>query len=298
VSSRGPRFDPASAWQTLLEQVALGCRAPGTIGHANAADLFEQRLADVAARASNVGAPARQSWDIDFRGQPTTLTNVMVRIAGSDPDAPTTLVGSHYDARWIADRDPDPTRRGDPIPAANDGGSGTALMLELARALGEQPPTGDVVLAFFDGEDLGDVDGFPYAVGSRRFASETPDGFAADRVVALDMVGGKEMALNIEANSLSDPVGRAIFTDLFRLGRSAGRSAFYGGQTRWIYSDHGPFLDVGLPAVCLIDIDYPQWHTHADRPEACQPESIRQVGDTLLEYLRGPGGGVPESTPW
>jgi glutaminyl-peptide cyclotransferase len=290
--SASPDFDGDAAWQHLLDQVALGVRAPGSPGHAAVAELFEQRLA---ALGSSVRPPVRQSWPIELRGAPVTLTNVLTRIQGVDRAAPTTLVGSHYDARWIADHDPDPERRDAPIPAANDGGSGTSVMLELARALSVRPPLGDVVLAFFDGEDLGDVDGFPYAVGSRRFVERPPEGFAVDRIIALDMVGGRDVRLSIEGNSLIDPRGRAMFVQLFGLGLAAGRPAFSGDRLHWIYSDHGPFLDVGLPAVCLIDIDYPQWHTHGDLPEACEAASLGQVGATLLDFLRGARIGVRES---
>jgi Zn-dependent M28 family amino/carboxypeptidase len=277
-------FDPRAAFQTLLDQVALGVRAPGTDGHRACSDLFAQRLADLGYE------PTLQRWDVSFREEPTRLTNVLLRIPGTDPAAPSTLLGSHYDARWEADHDPDPHKRGLPIPAANDGGSGTAVLMELARRLAEEPPAGDVVLAWFDGEDLGDIDGFEYAVGSRRFVQEPVAGFEADRVIALDMVGGRNMRLNIECNGLQDPVGHALFVDLFQRGRAAGHPAFFDNQVHWIYSDHGPFLDAGRPAICLIDIDYPQWHTHADLPHHCDPDSLGQVGSTLLDLLR-----VPES---
>lgn len=277
-------FEAAAAWQNLLDQVALGVRAPGTDGHRACADLFEERLTNLAARGG-IEAPTRQTWTIPFRERDIPLTNVLVRIPGRNPTAPSTLLGSHYDARWIADHDPDPSRRGEPIPAANDGGSGTAVLLELARALADTPPAGDVHLAFFDGEDLGDVEGCQYAEGSRHYVAQGPAD--VDRVIALDMVGGKNMRLNIEGNSLLHEASRDAFIDLFQRGRAAGRDAFFENQERWIYSDHGPFLDAGIPALCLIDIDYPQWHTHADLPEACHPDPLGQVGATLLEFLRG-----------
>ncbi len=301
----GPEFDASAAWQHLLDQVALGVRAPGTQGHRDCARLFEDRLAELAARCDRVGAPARMEWQQEFRGQSITLTNVLVRIEGTagasvGGPAPTTLVGSHYDARWQADNEDDPRLVAAPIPAANDGGSGTAAMLELARCFTERPPTGDLVLAFFDGEDLGGIDGLPYAVGSRHFVervlmAERPllggadldDTLQIDRVIALDMIGGRGAKLNIEGNSLvHDEESRALFLRLFRKGREAGRAPFFGGTERWIYSDHGPFVDVGFPAVCLIDIDYPEWHTQRDLPAACAPEPLADVGQTLLEVLR------------
>lgn len=288
----GPAFDAAAAWQHLLDQVGLGVRAPGTSGHAACATLFEDRLAELAAHNAHIGAPARQTWLQPFRGQDVRLTNVLVRIEGTrgvsaGGDAATTLLGSHYDARWQADNEDDPALVAAPIPAANDGGSGTACMLELARAFGEEPPDGDVILAFFDGEDLGGIDDLPYAVGSRWFVENPDPDWLCDRIVALDMIGGKGAKLNIEGNSLVHSAeARELFTRIFQVGRRAGRSAFFGGQERWIYSDHGPFLDAGMPALCLIDIDYPQWHTQRDLPAACAPEGIADVGQTLLDVLK------------
>lgn len=289
----GPGFDSAAAWQHLLDQVGLGVRAPGTPGHAACASLFEDRLAEIAARTAHIGDPARQSWLQPFRGEDVRLTNVLVRIEGSagvstGGRAATTLLGSHYDARWQADNEEDPSLVACPIPAANDGGSGTACLLELARAFAETPPEGDVILAFFDGEDLGGIDDLPYAVGSRWFVQNPDPAWLCDRVVALDMIGGKDARLNIEGNSLvHSEEARSLFARLFHTGRAAGRPAFSGDEERWIYSDHGPFLDAGVPALCLIDIDYPQWHTQQDLPAHCSPDGIADVGQTLLDVLRG-----------
>lgn len=289
----GSDFDAARAWQHLLDQVALGVRAPGTEGHRACADMFEDKLAELAAGCAWIHDPVRQTWTQPFRGQEVPLTNVLVRIAGTEGEssggaAPTTLVGSHYDARWQADNEDDPVLKAAPIPAANDGGSGTAAMLEMARAFTEQPPVGDVVLAFFDGEDLGGIDDLPYAVGSRWFVEHPDPDWEIDRIIALDMIGGKDAKLNLEGNSLLHPEARELFIRLFRRGRQMGRAPFFGGSERWIYSDHGPFLDVGAPALCLIDIDYPEWHTQRDLPSACAPEPIADVGQTLLEVLRAP----------
>lgn len=151
--------------------------------------------------------------------------------------------------------------------------------------MADTPPLRDLHLAFFDGEDLGDVDGYPYAEGSRHYVAQGPAD--VDRVIALDRAGGRNMRLNSEGNSLLHEASRDVFIDLFQRGRAAGRDAFFENQERWIYSDHGPFLDAGIPALCLIDIDYPQWHTHADLPDACHPDPLGQVGATLLEFLRG-----------
>ncbi len=274
-------FSGERAFSDLERQVDLGIRAPGTEGHEAVLELYEAALS-----AAGLDAK-RQRWEVSLSKIPSgkaTLTNLLCRVPGRGR-GPTTLVSSHYDSRWIADNDPDPALVDQPIPGANDGGSGTSVMLELARVWSEHPPAGDVILGFMDGEDLGDIDGHPFAVGSRQLVREAGD-LWPDRVIALDMVGGAEMRLNLEVNSLlSSREGAGIFFDLFLLGRSLELSPFFGGGPHSIYSDHGPWLEAGVPAVLLIDIEYPQWHTHQDLPAHCSSSSLEAVGRVLEEYL-------------
>jgi len=273
-------FSGERALSFLTRQVELGIRAPGTPGHEAAVDLFAQELITLELDAH------RQRWAVPLSKVPSgqvMLTNLLCRIPGGD--GPTTLVSSHYDSRWIADNDEDPALVDRPIPGANDGGSGSAVMLELARCLVARPPAGDVILGFMDGEDLGHIDDHPFAVGSRKLVEE-PGEYLPDRVISLDMVGGEGMRLNLELNSLMvSEEGAAIFLELFSLGRALDLRPFAGGNPHTIYSDHGPWLEAGVPAVLLIDIEYPQWHTHQDLPEHCSAESLEAVGLVLERYL-------------
>lgn len=276
-------FSGERAFCFLERQVALGIRAPGTPGHEAVLDLYEQALEALELSCT------RQRWDVPLSLVPdgqVTLTNLLCRIQGRGA-APTTLINSHYDSRWIADNEEDPELQDQPIPGANDGGSGTAVMLELARCLVANPPAGDVLLGFMDGEDLGHIDEHPFAVGS-RYMAQNPGAFLPDQVIALDMVGGENMRLNMEVNSLlSSRQGARIFFDLFLLGRSMRLQPFAGGDPHSIYSDHGPWLEAGVPAVLLIDITYPQWHTQQDLPEHCSASSLEAVGRVLEAYLTG-----------
>lgn len=269
------------AW--LRRQTDLGLRAPGLPGHEAVVSLFCEALSDLGLQA------VRQCFTVPLSRVPSgevLLTNVLARIRGQGK-GPVTLVCSHYDSRWIADNDPDPEARDQPILGANDGGSGTAVMLELARVLVETPPRGDVILGFMDGEDLGGLDGHRFAVGSRYLATH-PGAFAPDEVIALDMVGGKDLHLDIELNSLAcHPRAKALFVSLWRRGRALGLAPFFDGKERMVYSDHGPFIEAGLPAVLLIDLGYPEWHTHADRPEACEMASLEAVGQVLVAHFLG-----------
>ena len=274
-------FSGEAALELVQQQVALGIRAPGTPGHEALVALLEERL-------SALGLELKlQRWTVPLSlapGGEAPLTNVLARVPGREP-GPTTLVSTHYDTRWIADNEADPALRGSPIPGANDGGSGTAVQLELARVMCQRPPRHDVVLGFMDGEDLGDIEGHAFATGSAQMAAD-PGDFAPDEVIALDMVGGRQMQLNIELNSLHNSErAQEMFTELFRLGRTMGLAPFFGGTVRVIRSDHYPWIEAGLPAVLLIDIDYPYWHTHGDLPGACSASSLEAVGHVLLQYL-------------
>ncbi len=281
LQNDGMEFSGEATLDLVQQQVDLGIRAPGTPGHEALVALLQQRLADL---DLEVGL---QRWQVPLSlapGGQASLTNVLVRLPGRKP-GPTTLLSTHYDTRWIADNEQAPALRHSPIPGANDGGSGTAVQLELARALRARPPRHDVVLGFMDGEDLGDIEGHAFAAGSEKMASD-PGEFCPDEVIALDMVGGRDMRLNVDLNSLyNSERAREIFSELFRLGRAMGLDPFSGGTVKIIRSDHYPWIQAGVPAVLLIDIDYPFWHTHGDLPGACSASSLEAVGRVLLEYL-------------
>ena len=274
-------FSAQRAMEHLEQQVSLGIRAPGTPGHEALVALMQERLGALGL------AVGLQRWEVPLSLAPggvAPLTNVLARIPGRRL-GPCTLVSTHYDTRWIADNEQDPVQQGRPIPGANDGGSGTAVQLELARVLAGTPPRHDVILGFMDGEDLGDIEGHSFAAGSQHMADD-PGEFAPDEVIALDMVGGRDMRLNIELNSLyNSKRAEEIFTELFRLGQAMDLAPFRGGSVRVIRSDHYPWIEAGLPAVLLIDIDYPHWHTHGDLPGACSASSLEAVGRVLLQYL-------------
>ena len=276
------KFCGEAALELVRQQVGLGIRAPGTPGHEALVELLARRL-------GRLGLPAElQRWEVPLSLAPdgsARLTNVLARIPGRKP-GPVTLLCTHYDTRWIADNDPDPARRREPIPGANDGGSGTAIQLELARVLTLRPPRHDVILGFMDGEDLGDIEGHPFATGSLHMVQHQGT-FAPDEVIALDMVGGRRMRLNLELNSLvCSERGQQIFARLFALGQSLELAPFDGGSVHSIRSDQYPWIEAGLPAVLLIDIDYPQWHTHQDLPEHCSAASLEAVGQVLEIYLQ------------
>jgi Zn-dependent M28 family amino/carboxypeptidase len=202
-------------------------------------------------------------------------------------------VGAHYDTRPRSDRETDPARAALPLIGANDGASGTAVLLHLAELLAAAPPPAGVDLLFFDVEDYGrEGDLAHYCLGSARLA-RTWDEFggplAGGRprgLVLLDMVGKRDLAIPMEGYSLrmAEPWTRALFARAAEL----GLDAFVSEPGPAVYDDHVPFLQAGIPAVDLIDFDFPEWHTQRDVPAACSPASLEAVGRLVWDLCRRP----------
>lgn len=271
-------FDEAAAFAHLERQVAFGPRIPGSGGHAAALAYFRDHLeacADVVSVDTFDGICALDSTAM-------TLHNV---VAVFRPDEKRRLLfGAHWDTRPYADRDPDESRRRDPVPGANDGASGVAILLEVASALRALPPGVGVDLALFDGEDCG-VEESPdsWALGSQRFVAANP-GYRPAYAVIIDMVGRDGMTLPKEGNSVAaaGPLTHAVWREAARL----GEPAFVDSVGRAVWDDHIAFLRAGIPAVDVIDFDDPHWHTVSDLPEHCSPSSLGQVGRLLLALVR------------
>jgi Zn-dependent M28 family amino/carboxypeptidase len=176
------------------------------------------------------------------------------------------------------------------VPGANDGGSGVALLAELALELAARRdrPTVDVV--FFDAEDWHEIDGKEVSLGARRFAADLAPADRPDVVLIVDMVAGRDLVLDVDLSCQDHPPSYDLTLLLFQLGRGLGLPAFSMKKPqpyKWIGCDHTPFREAGIPSAILIDIDYPPWHTTADVPEACAPESLAQIGRVLEGFVFG-----------
>ncbi|MBD3221332.1 M28 family peptidase [bacterium] len=284
------RFSGERAMEWLHAQCDLGPRPPGSAALEELRQMIERHAADLGLRCQRVCFEASDP----LSGQPLEICNLIVSTVPTD--GARLWLGAHYDTRPIADRDPDPANRDQPILGANDGASGVAVLLHLMELLAESPPERGVDLLFFDGEDsgpAGDPDGF--CLGSRHLASTWQD-FSSPlaagdprALVLLDMVGKRGLSIGMEAYSsrFAPELTLAVFDRAMQL----GLSAFEARPATPVYDDHVPFLEAGLPAVNLIDFDYPQWHTVEDTPEQCDPAALEQVGRLVvsLVYDRMPG---------
>jgi glutaminyl-peptide cyclotransferase len=271
---------------SLVErQVSLGPRVPGSAAHKSLAGMLEERLRDAAAAVSV------QDFPVEFRGSTLHCSNIVGVLRSAAARRPPLLLGTHYDTRVRADREKDPARRERPIAGANDGGSGTAVLLHLLPWLASRDLGRDVAVAFFDAEDLGNIDGKDFSIGAAWCAANPVEGLLPQEVVVLDMVGGRDMVLDIDAGILSHLPSRRLTAEFFRIGSEQGWLPFTRdkpNRVKHIISDHYPFACAGIPSCILIDIDYPQWHTLGDTPDALSPASLGITEAALRLYLSRP----------
>ncbi len=263
-------------------QVAFGPRYPGSPGHYALKKALLSRLKSCADHV------IRQDFSIFLKAQRADCDNLIgVFKAKSSKKSGSLLLGSHFDTRVKADRETKINEQRLPIPGANDGGSGTAVLLNLLDFLKTAVLSRDVLVVFFDAEDVGDIDNHSFSVGARFFV-ENPKPSMPSEVIVLDMVGGRDMALNIDAHILNHPASMRLTSALFRIGVQRGFSPFIRKnkeRLRYIICDHYPFLRAGIPSCLLIDLDYPEWHTQRDLPEAMSSSSLAMISEVLRQYL-------------
>lgn len=272
-------FSGERAWNHLEALCALGPRVPGSAGHRAGRAYIGATL-----RAAG-GRVQEQSFRHKAPGLPEAveLTNLIARFGPSGPGG--LLLGTHWDSRPWADRDPDPSRRDEPILGANDGGSGTAVLLALAEGFSREAPQIPVTLVFFDGEDLGRAEQpEEFLAGSRYFAAHLPSPMPVMGLV-IDMVGSESMVLTLEEYA------RQLFPDLARLidelAAEVGVPGYQPESGPGVYDDHLPLIEAGLPTLLLVDFRDPHWHAHADRLEHCSPASLEATGRLLARLAMG-----------
>ena len=280
-----PKFDKDNAFRYLVEQCEFGPRNPNSNGYKQCLDYLQKTLAGFA------DTILLQPFVLDdlVNEENYDLTNIIARFKVDEPEQ--LLIGAHWDTRPWADEDPDPEKRNDPIIGANDGASGVAVILELARIFNASPPPIGVTLVLFDGEDMG-RSGIPksYAQGSLAFAKDLPIE-KPDEAIILDMIGDAELHIPIERFSYQQ--NKKLVKKLWGLAKVLSLDAFESRIEYSIYDDHVTlWTEAKIPAVDIIDFNYPNsytnyWHTTQDLPEHCSAESLGQVGTLLVHYIYG-----------
>jgi len=280
-----PSFDGGAAYELVRAQVAFGPRVPGTEGHARQLEWMLGRLRPI--------APELQVDSFQHitttTGDTLRLVNLLARFAPEETRR--ILLLAHWDTRPTSDQARDPALHSVPVPGANDGASGTAVLLELAGMLAADPPPVGVDVLLVDGEDYGPgLDDM--LLGARRYAAAIdPD----DRPVfglLLDMVGDADPSFPVEAISAqyANVVVRKVWQAAERLGY---RGYFPTGVGRQLNDDHVPLIEAGLPTANVIDFTYgpgnAYWHTPDDLPEHVSARTLEMVGEVVAELVYSGG---------
>ena len=256
-------FDGQRALLDVKTQVAFGPRTVGSMGHTQTVTWIQRELKS-------------SGWKVRIQEAKMMGHPIKNIIASRTEEFPIIILGAHYDTRTIADNDPYPTNQIQPVPGANDGASGVAALLELARTLPEEGPP--VWLVFFDAEDNGRIQGWDWSLGSQAFVDTLE--FSPEAVVIVDMIGDSNLNIFIEQNSNPE-----LANEIWNIAAELEFEQFIPETKYSLLDDHTPFLEAGIPAVVIIDFDYPYWHTTEDTVDKVSSESLYTVGKTLWTWI-------------
>jgi len=268
-------FSGTRALADVRKLVAIGPRVAGTPGAAKARDYITDQL-----KAAGL-AVQEQAFDASTPRGSVHMINLLAVIPGiPPPEAPSQvpvqriIVAGHYDTKLFKEFT---------FVGANDGGSSAALLIELARALKPRTLPMDVELLFLDGEEaVGEWQGSDHTYGSRYYVQAAKKAGALKTIGALvlvDMIGDKDLRIMKEANS-TPWLTESVWGAASRLGRRE-----FVGETTTIEDDHLEFLEEGVPAVDIIDLDYPAWHRADDTMDKLSAASLQSVGDVVVAAL-------------
>ena len=275
-------FDAKRAFAALEKQCEFGPRPPGSAAHRETQNYLFTELQKYA------NSTELQPHVYKAKNATLHLNNILAEfgarsppVTGKGQSRETILLAAHWDTRPFADHDPKPENRDKPILGANDGASGVAVLLEIARVLKEHPPPRRVVIVLFDGEDYGRTTDDMF-IGSRFFAKNLGK-WKPDYGILLDMVGDKDLTLPIERYSWT--ANREFAEAVWNRASTLGLGPFQQRLGRAIMDDHVPLIKVGIPMVDIIDFDYPYWHTIEDTVDKCSPKSLEVVATLVISII-------------
>jgi glutaminyl-peptide cyclotransferase len=279
TTPRAREFAGPSAFKYIETQVGFGPRIPGTEAHRRMAVWLDSLLRQ---RADTVVA---QRWThVTAAGDSLALTNFIARFK---PAASKRLLFlAHWDSRPTADS-PTSTDSTKPVPGANDGGSGVALLLGVADVLKRTPPSIGVDLLFDDWEDYGDFTKTPkdVLIGARYYAAHPVPGPQPLYAVLFDLVADSDLQIFQEGNSL---IGAPEVVELVW---DTAKDLGYGGTfvatpKHTLIDDHLELQKAGIRAIDVVDFDYPSWHTKDDTIDKVSAKSLQIVGDVAVGLVR------------
>jgi Zn-dependent M28 family amino/carboxypeptidase len=260
-------FDSNKAWEHVRQQVAIGPRPSGSAANAKTRQYITEQLTALGIKTTE--QPFEGATPIG----PIKMVNLIGTIPGKSPDR--IILASHFDTKLYRD-----VR----FVGASDGASSTAALIELARVIKarkELPFT--IELLFLDGEEaVLEWSATDSTYGSRHYVDAARKSGSLKSIramVLLDMIGDRALTIRRDPNST-----RWLTDIIWAAARKAGHRQFMDEEMA-IEDDHLPFLRAGVPAVDIIDLEYPQWHTPEDTIDAISARSIQIVGDVVVAAL-------------
>ena len=287
-----PPFDGNRAYANIQAQLDFGFRVPGTEAHTQVIEWITNEM------EKNGAKVIQQKFKADFLSEKNVqCTNIMAQLHPERTER--VLLAAHFDSRMVAEKDDE--RQDEPIPGADDGGSGVAVMIELARIVNEQGIDIGVDFLFFDAEDQGDPDVHDnWALGSKFWSNNlAPKNYTAEFGILLDMVGSKNASFGREGNSLK--YARNLQSKIWKLAQSMGYSDYFQDFiTGGVMDDH-VFVNENakIPMVDIINISpddrrsFGEYHhTHEDNMDIISKRTLRVVGQVVLAVLYNQSNGT------
>src|SRR5438094_4953990 len=281
-SARGVarEFDGGRAFSYVEQQMQFGPRIPNTPAHERTGDWI---LAQLRTRADTVAVQA--ITHVTRQGDTLHLRNFFARFRPAALER--VLFLAHWDTRPHADQSPNLGQQRLPVPGANDGASGVAVLLGVADALKAKPPAMGVDLLFVDGEDYGDfaTDSNDVLIGSRYFAAHQPPGYPPLFAVLFDMVADKDQQFYYEANS--EAFAPEVVDRVWHVAADLGYDrVFIPAVKHNLPDDHVALQKAGIHAIDVVDFDYPYWHTTEDTIDKVSAAARQVVGDVAVALVR------------
>lgn len=288
ISLASPDFDADSAFLYTKAQVDFGPRIPSTPAHDKCLAYLTSKLQSFGAEVTVQEAPAKT-----YDGKRHTLKNVIASFA---PEKKTrVLVTAHWDARPFSDQDPDAKMHTQPFDAANDGASGVAVILEMARQIQKKQPEVGVDFILWDIEDYGKandetINETTWCIGSQYWAKNMPSKTSRPvYAINLDMVGGGNAQFT--QDEISRKYASAIVNKVWSVGNEIGYGAYFINiPSGNLIDDHFWVNQAGIPCVDIIHYSdqsgfYMNWHTQLDNLNNIDKNTLKAVGQTVLETI-------------
>lgn len=276
-------FNGARAYDYLKELCELGRRTSATSGMEAQQKLLAAHFKRLGGKVSLQKFRVRHP----LNGSAVPMANLVVRWHPERRER--ILLCTHYDTRPFPDQD-----RFNPrgtFVGANDGASGTALLMELGHAMPDLEGALGVDFVFFDGEEFVFEDGNPYFIGSEYFAlnyAARAGGVRYRWAVLLDMVGDADLQIVPDRHSMSWRDSRPLVEAIWGTAKRLGVTEFNADRRCDVLDDHLKLHNLGhIPSCDIIDFRYPFWHTEGDLPNRCSALSLAKVGWVVQTWLEG-----------